>query len=138
MVSQKTPARKTKEEKDKLDEILAELRQLREENRALRERLDKSEKDAAKWKELLQKGRETLKEKEPEMASPPPKRKMVSAERQRQETERTDRVEASWRQEMDRKFVEIMQNPAWLAELARCMKQLETVQVAGIQDGGQR
>ncbi|KAM7285690.1 uncharacterized protein ISCGN_032577 [Ixodes scapularis] len=125
----KASEKKSKEAKtqnDKLDEILVMMRQLQEENKALRVMVEKTEKENA-WlrTQLQQKSNET--EKEPEKASPPAKRKMVV--RPGQETVALDKAEAPLQQEVNKQVVELMCNPEWLTQLARHMEQLRTAQV---------
>ncbi|KAM7312497.1 hypothetical protein ISCGN_009402 [Ixodes scapularis] len=133
----KASEKKSKEAKaqnDKLDEILVMMRQLQEENKALRVMVEKTEKENA-WlrTQLQQKSNET--EKEPEKASPPAKRKMVV--RPGQETVALDKAEAPLQQEVNKQVVELMCNPEWLTQLARHMEQLRTAQVVRNQDGEQ-
>ncbi|KAG0444895.1 hypothetical protein HPB47_013259 [Ixodes persulcatus] len=120
----KASGKKSKEAKmqnDKLDEILVMMRQLQEENKALRVMVEKTEKENV-WlrTQLQQKSNET--EKEPEKALPPAKRKMVV--RPGQETVALDTAEAPLQQEVNKQVVELMCNPEWLTQLARHMEQL--------------
>ncbi|KAG0424356.1 hypothetical protein HPB47_028435 [Ixodes persulcatus] len=112
---------KASEKKSKLDEILVLMRQLQEENKALRVMVEKTEKENV-WlrTQLQQKSNET--EKEPEKASPPAKRKLVV--RPGQETVALDKAEAPLQQEVNKQVVELMCNPEWLTQLARHMEQL--------------
>ncbi|KAG0427990.1 hypothetical protein HPB47_025010 [Ixodes persulcatus] len=120
----KSSEKKSKEAKtqnDKLDEILVMMRQLQEENNALRVMVEKTERENV-WlrTQLQQKSNEA--EKEPEKASPPAKRKMVV--RPGQETVALDKAEAPLQQEVNKQVVELMCNPEWLTQLARHMEQL--------------
>ncbi|KAG0422028.1 hypothetical protein HPB47_002120 [Ixodes persulcatus] len=120
----KASEKKSKEAKtqnDKLDEILVMMRQLQEENKALRVMVEKTEKENV-WlrTQLQQKSNETV--KEPEKASPPAKRKMVV--RPGQETVALDKAEAPLQQEVNKQVAELMCNPEWLTQLARHMEQL--------------
>ncbi|KAG0421242.1 hypothetical protein HPB47_002852 [Ixodes persulcatus] len=126
----KASEKKSKEAKtqnDKLDEILVMMRQLQEENKALRVMVEKTEKENV-WlrTQLQQKSNET--EKEPQKASPPAKRKMVV--RPGQETVALDKAEAPLQQEVNKQVVELMCNPEWLTQLARHVEQLRTAQSA--------
>lgn len=137
MTDHKASEKKSKEAKtqnDKLDEILVMMRQLQEENKALRVMVEKTEKENV-WlrTQLQQKSNET--EKEPQKASPPAKRKMVV--RPGQETVALDKAEAPLQQEVNKQVVELMCNPEWLTQLARHVEQLRTAQVVRSQDGEQ-
>lgn len=127
------PAREpTRESKDKtahnssnsdLSDLLRMVTQLRDDNRRLLDRLERTEQECANLRQQLHAGA-TTPTPYSEATSPPAKRKMATRSKSPAPAREGGSLAPSVQQEIHQAFAEMLQNPTWLVSLASQLDRL--------------
>ncbi|KAG0423587.1 hypothetical protein HPB47_000646 [Ixodes persulcatus] len=122
----------TRESKDKtannsrnsdLSDLRRMVTQLRDKNRRLLDRLERTEEECTNLRQQLQAGA-TVPTPDPEATSPPVKRKMATRSKSPAPERGGGSSAPSVQQEIYQAFAEMLQNPTWLASLASQLDRL--------------